>query len=192
MKLFFADFLCERQTSESLSHKKLATKLFSQNEILFFIKIIFAKKYFYKNKFRVKKFFPLLHFAENLFSEIIPQKMQVFWVFHSIVLPSEIDKNSKNRPEAKIPHILRKWPILSKKWGFFRFGPIAENAKNPKNGKKQPKMGFWISGRDGPKRQAAARVCGLPNMWSVAPCWNAHKSCQNTILRKVVKSWNVW
>jgi hypothetical protein len=31
---------------------------------------------------------------------------------------------------------------FEQKMRFFRFGPIAENAKNPKNGKKQPKMGF--------------------------------------------------
>jgi len=115
-----------------------------------------------------------------------------FLSFSPLVLTSEKMQKLKKSARSQNRHILRKWPILSKKWGFFRFGPIAENAKNPKNGKKQPKMGFWISGRDGPKRQAAARVCGLPNMWSVAPCWTAHKSCQNTILTKVVKSWNVW
>jgi len=142
VKLFFADFLCERQTSESLAHKKLAIKLFSQNEILFFRKIIFCKKIiFIKINFVWKNFFRSCICRRFIFCKSY-LKNASFLSFFLVVLTSEKMQKLKKSARSQNRHILRKWPILSKKWDFSDLAQSPKMLKTPKMAKNSQKWGF--------------------------------------------------
>ena len=53
---------------------------------------------------------------------------------------------------------------FEQKMRFFRFGPIAENAKNPQKWQKWPKMGVLNFRKGWAKASGCGQGCGFPNI----------------------------
>ena len=160
MEIIFCNIFCAEDKHRRVWHtKNLQQNYFHRWKFILHKNYFLQKNIFYKNNFRVKKFL-LSCILQKIYFLKFHLKNASFLSFSLVVLTSEKTQKLKKSARSQNRHILRKWPILSKKWDFSDLAQSPKMLKTPKNGKNDQKWGFWISGRDGPKRQAAARAVG--------------------------------
>ena len=142
VKLFFCRFFVRKTNIGEFGTQKTCKKIiFTKWNFIFHKNYFLQKNIFIKINFVWKNFFRSCICRRFIFCKSY-LKNASFLSFSPLVLTSEKMQKLKKSARSQNRHILRKWPILSKKWDFSDLAQSPKMLKTPKMAKNSQKWGF--------------------------------------------------